>query len=160
MANTAKKIREKQSGYGKVHAKIGRHKYSLENWIGEKMLKAYEIRNNIEMMKQRLDMLNADMIDAVSDIMNDEDAGSCRIECAGIECRIVMRESILISDHEKLKAVLGDRFEDLVRIKVSYVPEPKLRRLALGSLDPMSDDIMECLEVKDAKATVTYKPME
>ena len=159
MANTARKIKEKQEGYGVPIIRIGRRVFRTNiPRLGELITKGYEIRNKIDMLKQQLDETNAAIIEATADVMADADSGSCRVEYFGTECRVQFRESVVISDHQKLKLILGDRFEDLVKVRIAYSPERKLTAMALSD-DDRNEDIRGCLEVKEVKATVSYKPM-
>ncbi len=64
-------------------------------------------------------------------------------------CRVVVAESerITIADEDKLAAVLGDRFSDLVKVEATYKPEPRLVEMACDADDPLQPSIRACLKV-------------
>jgi hypothetical protein len=74
------------------------------------------------------------------------------------ECRIPIaeRETVKVSDPERLRQVLGGRFEDLVEASVSYRPTPKLLAIARDAGHPLAAIVSELLAVSTTQ-TVSYR---
>lgn len=152
---TTNEIRQKKAKDKSPHVRISGHTITtLPGVIGEKLLKAYETKNRIRTLQERLDQLNKELAAEVEEAMEMHQTASCRIRYQGIECQVRQRDTVIIADHQKLKKILGDDFEHLVRIRISYEPERKLRELA-GS----DKKILNCLDIKEAKPTLTYNPI-
>lgn len=64
-------------------------------------------------------------------------------------CRVVVSEAerVTIGDADKLAAVLGERFGDLVRQDTVFKPEPRLVEMSCDGDDPMAPAIRACLKV-------------
>lgn len=64
-------------------------------------------------------------------------------------CRVVVSEAqrLSITDPAKLDAVLGARFEDLVKRETVFKPEPKLVEMASDADEPLAPAIRACLKV-------------
>lgn len=70
---------------------------------------------------------------------------------------LVERNTINIEMPAHLRAALGDRFDDLVKVEITYKPEPRLIELACGADNALSADIRDCLSVKTTQS-VTWRP--
>jgi len=61
-----------------------------------------------------------------------------------------------VSDPERLKEILGQRFDDLVTTKTTYTPEPKLLAIAEDEDDPLSAAVLKCLRTGGRKISVKF----
>lgn len=76
---------------------------------------------------------------------------------SGIECRVTFQyEALIPEEHiEKAKALLGDRFSDLVRVKTVYQATPKLIELATDA--DYGRELSEVVIVREKAAQITIK---
>lgn len=113
------------------------------------MLHGWEIRRQIETLEAALKEVNAKLI---------EQYGAPVALIIPEHCRasIAAREAVKIKDDGRLRAVLGDRFDDLVRTRVTYTAEPKLAQMACDADEPLSPAIRACLTMSGGKS-VTWR---
>lgn len=67
------------------------------------------------------------------------------------------RNTVSIEQPAHLRAVLGSRWDDLVKVNVTYKAEPKLIELASSGDDVLAVAIRDCLTVKSTQS-VTWRP--
>jgi hypothetical protein len=97
----------------------------------------------------RLKQANARLIEAAGVGVSLVLPGACRIP-------IAERETAKVTDAERLRQVLGGRFEDLVEASVSYRPTPKLLAIARDPAHPLGAIVGELLAVSTTQ-TVSYR---
>jgi hypothetical protein len=76
-------------------------------------------------------------------------AGVCRATTAA-------RQTATVEDAERLRAVLGKRFGDLVAEEVRYRPEARLVELALSADEPLAPALRAALSLREAQS-VTWR---
>jgi hypothetical protein len=113
------------------------------------VMKGWEVKKQLDSLKEALDEINAQLIEA--------HGTGCALVVTGI-CRasLAARESVKIVDAERLKAVLGFRFTDLVKTEVSYKPEAKLIEMACDGDEPLQPAIGACLSIGKSES-VTWR---
>lgn len=102
-------------------------------------MKGWEIQKQIAALEEALKPIKAGLADAL--------VGNSMV-IKGV-CRVVVSESerVSIGDAHKLAAVLGDRFDDLVKTEAVFKPEPKLVDMAGDADEPLQASIRACLKV-------------
>jgi hypothetical protein len=113
------------------------------------VMKGWEVKKQLDSLKKQLDEINGQLIEA--------HGAGCALLVTGI-CRasLAARESVKIVDAERLKAVLGFRFTDLVKTEVSYKPEEKLIEMACDGDEPLQPAIGACLSIAKSES-VTWR---
>lgn len=113
------------------------------------LMEGWALKRDLDAMKARLDTINTALIEA--------HGTGCALVVTGI-CRASLseREAVRIADAQRLQAVLGDRFGDLVRTEVSYKPEPRLIEMACDGDDALAPAVQACLSVGKSHA-VTWR---
>jgi hypothetical protein len=113
------------------------------------VMKGWEVKKQADALKEALDEINAQLIEA--------HGTGCALVVTGI-CRasLAARESVKIVDAERLKAVLGFRFTDFVKTEVSYKPEAKLIEMACDGDEPLQPAIGACLSIGKSES-VTWR---
>lgn len=113
------------------------------------LIEGWRIKGEIEALQGRLDEINAQLIAA--------HGAGCALVATGI-CRasIMSRESVKIVDAERLRAVLGFRFDDLVRVETVYKPEQRLIDMACDGDEPLQPAIGACLKIAKSEG-VTWR---
>lgn len=113
------------------------------------LIDGWAVKKQIDELEKRLNEINAMLIEA--------HGTGCALIATGV-CRasIVEREAVKISDAERLKAVLGFRFTDLVKTEIAYKPEARLIEMAADGDEPLAPSIRECLKVGKS-ASVTWR---
>ncbi len=81
-----------------------------------------------------------------------KDLKEASLSIAGV-CRIIVAQStrVTVADVEKLRAVLGERFIDLVEVSETARPLDRLLEMSADGDDPLQSSINACLKV--AKST-------
>lgn len=102
-------------------------------------MKGWDIQKQIAALEEELKPIKAQLAEAL--------AGNSLV-VKGV-CRVVVSESerVSIGDADKLAAVLGERFGDLVRQDTVFKPEPRLVEMSCDGDDPMAPAIRACLKV-------------
>ncbi|MEO1750698.1 hypothetical protein [Thiofaba sp. EF100] len=114
-----------------------------------RVVHGWEIKKKIEELEAELKAINAELIDA-------HGAGASLIVHGVCRASIAEREAVKIRDAERLKAVLGFRFTDLVKTEIAYKPEARLAEMASDGDEPLAPSIRECLTVGKS-ASVTWR---
>jgi hypothetical protein len=150
MATKAKKVKALPA----TKLKMGKEEWDGPPALGKLARDGYDLKQEMDRVKTKLDEINAKIFDGVSDQLGD--AGTIHVLSEGVCASVALREKVDISDPEALEAALGERFPDLVKVKVSYAPEKKLVEIALDPSDPLAESVRGALTVKTAKPSVTY----
>ncbi len=113
------------------------------------LMEGWNIKRTIDDAKARLDEINAQLIKS--------HGTGCALVVTGI-CRasLAARQTVKVADPDRLEAVLGDRFDDLVSESVSYKAEQKLIEMASDADDPLQPAIAACLSITESQA-VTWR---
>lgn len=114
-----------------------------------KVMEGWEVKRIMDEAKARLDAINAELIEAHGTGVALVVTGICRASLAS-------RQTVKVMDAERLEAVLGGRYLDLVREDVSYKAEPRLVEMAMDADDPMQPSIAACLTVCES-TSVTWR---
>lgn len=117
----------------------------------EAVLEGWQAKQDQDAAKARLDSANARLIDLI------DGAYPASIVVPGV-CRASysVRQTVKISDPERLEAVLGGRFLDLVKESVSYKAEERLVEMASDGDEPLQPAIAACLTVTESES-VTWR---
>lgn len=135
--------------------KKGRNEEKGPATLGKMIAEGYEHYAKIKVEKDLLSLVN----DKISlEIMSKylEGTGTCNVLFEGVKSSVAVSEKLEITDPEKLKKVLGDRFADLVKVKKSYAPYDRLVDIIEKQEHEDIDAIMDCVKYGDKKARVTY----
>lgn len=113
------------------------------------LIDGWAVKKQIDELEKRLNEINAMLIEA--------HGTGCALIATGV-CRasLAEREAVTISDVERLRAVLGFRFSDLVKTEVKYKPEAKLIEMACDGDEPLQPAIGACLKV-GRSSSVTWR---
>jgi len=107
-------------------------------------------------LKKRIDELDAQLKEINAQIIAAHGAGASLIVHGVCRASIAEREAVRIKDAERLKAVLGDRFSDLVKTEVAYKPEQKLLEMACDGDEPLQPAIGVCLTINKS-ISITWR---
>lgn len=93
------------------------------------------------------------VFDAAQDAVLDHLHEPCSVVIPGV-CRCIysVRQSVKIADPERLAAVLGERYEDLVVETLAYKAEPKLVSMSADGDEPLQPAIAACLKVAESES--------
>ena len=113
------------------------------------IMKGWELRKQLDEVEAKLKGINAELLAGFDSDASLVVHGVCRAS-------IAERETIKITDANKLRGVLGERFDDLVQTSVNYKAEPKLLDLACSADDPLAPAIRACLAASLSRS-VTWR---
>lgn len=113
-------------------------------------VRGWSLKCQIDDLKYDLDIINDKLLTGIG-------VGHAVVVEGVTRATLVERNTVNIESPVHLRAVLADRFADLVKIEVNYKPEPKLIALACDGNDELAKDIRECLTVKTTQS-VTWRP--
>lgn len=113
------------------------------------VMAGWEVKRQMEALKEKLEAIHAELIEA--------HGTGCALVVTGI-CRasLAARETVKVSDAEKLKGVLGFRFTDLVKTEVSYKPTERLVEMSCDGDEPLAPSLRACLAVAKSES-VTWR---
>lgn len=103
-------------------------------------LQAWEIVQKIEALEAELKTHKDQLAQAL--------AGQSLVVPGVCRVSVATTSSVSIVDAEKLQTLLGDRFNDLVDISVSYKPSEHLLQMASDGDDPMAPAYRALLKVR------------
>ena len=91
--------------------------------------------------------------DAAQDVVLDLLRSPCSVVLAGV-CRASysVRQTVKITDPDRLAAVLGERYGDLVAETLSHKAEPKLLDMSADADEPLQPAIAACLKVSESES--------
>lgn len=114
-----------------------------------KVMEGWEVKRTIDEAKARLDAIHAELIEA--------HGTGCALVVTGI-CRasLASRESVKITDAERLKGVFGFRFGDLVKTELVYKPTERLIDMSCDGDEPLAPSLRACLTVGKSES-VTWR---
>ncbi|MEJ5234146.1 MAG: hypothetical protein WHV64_18250, partial [Geminicoccaceae bacterium] len=107
-------------------------------------------------LKKEIDELEAQLKEISAKLIEAHGAGVSLVVPGVCRVSIAEREAVRVVDAERLRAVLGGRFDDLVRVEVAYKVEPRLVEMACDADEPLSPAIRACLSV-GRSASVTWR---
>jgi hypothetical protein len=134
---------------GTVHYNPDFLPIDLEGKAVRRVLQGWALRQQIEALEADLKALNAE-------IEQEYGAGAVLIVNGVCRATVVERETVKVLDSERLGAVLGERFDDLVKTNVTYKAEPRLVEMAASGDEPLAPALRECLGVSSSVA-VTWR---
>lgn len=102
-------------------------------------LQAWALKKQIAELEAQLEPLNATLTKALQD---------ASLVIAGV-CRAIVASStrVTVADAEKLRAVLGERYDDLVETRETARPLDKLLEIASDGDHPLQASVNACLKV-------------
>ncbi|TCS70699.1 hypothetical protein EDC61_11426 [Sulfuritortus calidifontis] len=113
------------------------------------VMQGWDIKKRIDELDAQLKAIHAQLIEA-------HGAGASLIVHGVCRASIAEREAVKIKDAERLRAVLGERFADLVKTEIAYKPEARLIEMACDGDEPLKPAIGACLTVGKS-AAVTWR---
>ncbi len=125
------------------------HEMPLDAASIRKVMEGWEVKRIMEEAKARLEAIQAELVAA--------HGTGCALVVTGV-CRasLAARSQVRITDPERLEAVLGGRYLDLVREQVTYKAEEKLIEMAVDADDPLQPSIAACLSIGEVN-TVSWR---
>lgn len=141
-----KKLSQAQIHSCAVIAKIGKNEFKIDDeTLGESILNFIDTTAKIRALNENLKELKAKLSSVANELLSDSEALNISlISASGAGVKIGLGFDIKIEDKENLREILGDKFDLLVKTKISYEPEKRLREMAL-----IDDGIKECLIIKE-----------
>lgn len=91
---------------------------------------------------------------SLMEMMSDAGHGGAIVVPGVCRATLVHREAVKITDAERLQALLGPRWRDLVTESVNYKAEARLIDMATDGDEPMQPAIAACLEIKESDAVM------
>ncbi len=127
----------------------GKEEMALDAASIRLVLQGWDVKKKIDALKDDLDGINSKLIEA-------HGTGSSLVVTGVCRASLSEREVVKISDADKLRAVLGGRFDDLVRTEVIYKPEARLIEMAADGDEALSPSLRACLAVGKS-SSVTWR---
>jgi hypothetical protein len=113
------------------------------------VMQGWQRKLEMEAAKARLEEVNAALLEA--------HGGGCKLRVVGIAtATLSARSTVKVSDPERLREVLGERWDDLVAERVSYSAYDRLVELSVDGDEPLAPAIRQCLTIADSTA-VTWR---
>lgn len=106
-------------------------------------------------IKEKIDELKDRLMEIQDELMARH--GRCSLVVPGL-CRVSLteRQTVRVADPDGLAELLGSRMRDLVIMRTSFHPTPKLIEMAADADDPQSSDIAACLRA-ETTPVVTWR---
>ena len=108
-------------------------------------------------IKQKMDALQKELKAITDQIENSLGAGASLAVDGVCKVTVSARESFSIADPDRLRSVLGGRFDDLIDVREEYKLSDKLKDLASNPDEPLAELLRECITVKSS-TVVAFRP--
>lgn len=124
---------------------VGRDESPAPAGLTRAVLDAWQAKIAADDAKKVYDAAQERVIDLLS--------SPCSIVVAGV-CRAIysVRQTVKINDPERLAAVLGERYADLVAETLSHKAEPRLLEMSTDGDEPLQPAIAACLTVRESES--------
>lgn len=113
------------------------------------LAEGWRLKTEIEAAEQRLKEVNAALLAR-------HGAGAVCVLDGVCRATTATRQTVTVADPDRLRAVLGERFDDLVRSTTTWRPEGRLIAMAADADEPLAPALRACLELREAE-TVTWR---
>jgi hypothetical protein len=100
--------------------------------------RAWSIKTQIDFLSESMTKTKKLIAEALDDDGTVLLPGVCRVTCA-------KRSTVAIAKIEELRAVLGQRFDDLTEEKTTYAPEKRLLDIAANPGHMLHAAVLDCL---------------
>lgn len=117
----------------------------LEAATVKRLIDGWSMKRQIEQLQEALDQINAELAGAF-------ECGARLVVPGVCAATVVCRDGVTVADAERLRAVLGFRFDDLVTQTVTYKAEEKLKQMAADADEPLAPAIRACLKITSGRA--------
>lgn len=114
------------------------------------LLQGWELRKRIEALEGELAGINGRL-------RGDYAHGSTLVMPGVCLVSVSERETVKIDDEARLRELLGERFGDLVRQRITLAPTERLLEIAADADDPTSTALRQLLSVSSS-TVVTWRP--
>ena len=102
-------------------------------------------------LARRIDELKAEFEEVKEALAQGLGTGVSLVVTGGCRVSVASTTSVTVGDVDKLRALLGDRFDDLVTETVSYKPTEQLIEMSADGDDPMSPAYRALLKVRQSR---------
>jgi hypothetical protein len=135
-----------------VIVKIGKNEKEIE--APKEVVRAIEdfceLKAKIDAESLELSSYKDTIVDFAKNVLDDSKNSTVTLSVGNDSVKVAFGWDIKISDIAKLQEILGDKFDLLVKERIEYKPEAKLKEMAL-----VDDGIKECLIIKEKAASVS-----
>lgn len=133
---------------------INREDYVLENMSDiEIAIDSYvEHKKLLDYKKELLEMQKEKIINFAKSYIEKSDSSTITLDNGRFKITLGFGVDIKIGDLERLRSILGESFDLLVKTKMDYMPEPRLKNMAMDD-----ESIRNCFVFKEKVPTVTIK---
>jgi len=130
--------------------KIGKEESSLaDKGVQIAVLGFAETKSKIDLLNVKLKDYKETIIEAGRTILGDGDTQTLTFCVDESKVKIGFAFDIKIKDEKALRELLGERFDNLVSVKIDYKPDTKLKEMALDD-----DGLKSCMSVKEKAPSV------
>ncbi len=128
-----------------LRIKIGKSIQEEKDRVVESALGGFvDIKSQIDLLNVELKKHKDILIQKGRDILGDDEASTITFGVDDGNVNITFGWDIKVVDQDTLKAIVGDRFDDLVSTKVVCTPTAKLKEMVLED-----DGLQRCMSVKE-----------
>lgn len=134
-----------------IKAKIGKNTKHIRSGKLNKSIRDFvECKKELDLTNEVLKRHKEALIEYAKEMLEDIESSSITFDSESGSVKVVFGSDVIITDEVVLRELLGERFEDLVKIKTELKPEAKLKEMALED-----DGLKMCLAVKEKTPSVS-----
>lgn len=108
------------------------------------------LKAQIDALSEELEERKTILVEFANAQLKASDASTLAIGVANGAIKVEFGWDVKVENEAALRDLLGARFDDLVKTKITYTPEAKLKEMAL-----IDDGLKETLLIKEKKPSVT-----
>lgn len=128
-----------------VQIKVNRSITEEKDAILEMAIRGFvDIKTKVDALNEKLKEYKDIIVAKAKKHLVESDVVTCTLGVDDEAVKVTFGWDITVSDEQKLKVLLGNRFDDLVNTTISFKPVAKLKEMALKD-----DGLKECLSIKE-----------
>lgn len=130
--------------------KIGKKCFGIDNKEAIRAVEDfYDIKKEMDILYEKLKEHKEVIVGYAKEVLDGSDNATVTFEANTKAVKVSFGWDIKIEDKPKLKELLGDRFDVLVKTETVFKPEKRLKEMALED-----DGLKLCLEIKEKTPSV------
>jgi len=131
--------------------KRGKEEQQLKDNTVEAAVRMFiETKSKIDALNEALKLHKETITQAARTLLDGDEAQTLTFGVDDEKVKVSFGYDIKVTDSEALAQLLGERFDDLVKVSTTYKPETKLKEMALED-----DGLKACLSVKEKAPAVS-----
>lgn len=122
----------------------------IDTKLCETIKKFVDLKKVIEAQEKELKALKDEIVHEAKEFLKDKEEATVTFDVLDDSVKVAFAWDMSIVNEAQLMEILGARFDDLVKTKISYSPTENLKEMINAD-----DGLKECIKIKEKAPAVT-----